>query len=160
MRVSRGANKNFFAIKLFNFCDLKTEQRFLLQVELNISIKELTSLIDSLCDFLITFDQASKCILIPLPKLKVEIGHINSKDNLFAHCYNGIIEHLDRQIRLSFRFRNNNSCRFSIKMFELHGNHFMITEVVNLNHCEIRHLCKNRSYVANKCEVIESIYDV
>ena len=70
---------------------------------------------ESLRDFLKTFDQASKCIQIPLPKSKVEIGSIKSKDNLFVHYYNDIIEHPNRPIRLSFRFGNNNSCVFSMK---------------------------------------------
>ena len=46
----------------------------------------------------ITFDQASKCIQIPLPKPKVEIGYTKSRDNLFAHHYNDNIEHSSRQI--------------------------------------------------------------
>ena len=117
VRVSRGSNKKSFAIKLFQFCDLKTEQLYILQEELNISKKELTCLVDNLSDFLKTFDQASKCIQIPLPEPKVEIGSTKSKDNLFAHYYNDIIEHPSRQIRLSFRFGNNNSCVFSIKTF-------------------------------------------
>ena len=160
VRVSRGSNKKSFAIKLFQFCDLKTQQRYILQEEVNISKKELTCLVDNLRDFLKTFDQASKCIHIPLPKPEVEIGSTNSKDNLFAHHYNDIIEHPNRQIRLSFRFENNNSCVFSLKKFELHGNQFILTEIVNLNHREIYHLYKNRYYVANKCEIIESNYNV
>ena len=31
VRVSRGSNKKSFAIKLFQFCDLKTQQRYILQ---------------------------------------------------------------------------------------------------------------------------------
>ena len=122
VRVSRGSNKKSFAIKLFQFCDLRTQQRHILQEEVKISKGELTCLVDSLRDFLITFDQASKCIEIPLLKPKVEIGSTKSKDNLFAHYYNDILEHPNRQIRLSFRFGNNNSCVFSIKKFELHFN--------------------------------------
>ena len=160
VRVSRGSNKNSFAIKLFQFCDLKTQQRYTLQEEVNISKRELTCLVDNLRDFLKTFEQASKCIQIPLPKPKVEIGSTKSKDNLFAHHYNDIIEHPNRQIRLSFRFGNNTSCVFSLKMFELHGNQFILTEIVNLNHREIHHLYKNRYYVANKCEIFESNYNV
>ena len=151
VRVSRGSNKKPFAIKLFQFCDLKTQQSYILQEEVNISKRELTCLVDNLRDFLKTFDQASKCIQIPLPKPKVEIGSTKSKDNLFAHHYNDIIEHPNRQIRLSFRFGNNNSCVFSLKKFELHCNQFILTEIVNLNHREIHHLYKNRYYVANKC---------
>ena len=71
---------------------------------MNISKKELTCLVDSLRDFLKTFDQASKCIQVPLPKPKVEIGPTKSRDNLFVHYYNDIIEHPIRQIRLSFLF--------------------------------------------------------
>ena len=160
VRVSRGSNKKSFAIKLFQFCDLKTQQRYILQEEVNISKRELTCLVNNLRDFLKIFDQASKCLQIPLPKPKVEIGSTKSKDNLFVHHYNDIIEHLNRQIRLSFRFGNNNSCVFSLKKFELHGNQFFRTEIVNLNHREINHLYKNRYYVANKCEIIESNYNV
>ena len=108
MRVSRGSNKKSFAIKLFQFCDLKTQQRYILE-EVNISKRELTCLVGNLRDFLKTFDQASKCMQIPLPKFKVDIGSTKSKDNLFAHDYNDIIEHPNRQIRLSFQFGNNNS---------------------------------------------------
>ena len=160
VRVSRGSNKKAFAFKLFQFCHLKTQQRYILQEEVNISKRELTCFVDNSRDFLKTFDQASRCIQIPLPKPKVEIGSTKSKDNLFVHHYNDIIEHPDRQIRLSFRFGNNNSCVFSLKKFELHGNHVILTEIVNLNHLEIHHLYKNRYYVANKCEIIESNYNV
>ena len=127
---------------------------------MTISKKELTCLVDNLRDFLKTFDQANKGIQIPLPKPKVGIGSTKSKDNLFANHYNDIIEHPNRQIRLSFRFGNNNSCVFSLKKFELDGNQFILTEIVNLNHREIHHLFQTRYYVANKCEIIESNYNV
>ena len=116
VRVSRDSNKKPFAIKLFQFCDLKTQQRYILQEEVNIFKRELTCFVDNLRDFLKTFDQASKCIHVPLPKPKVEIGSTKSKDNLFAHHYNDIIEHPSRQIRLSFRFGYNNSCVFPSKI--------------------------------------------
>ena len=160
VRVSRSSNEKSFAIKLLQFCDLRTQQRQILQEEVNTSKGELTCLVDSLRNFLKTFDQASKCIQIPLSKPKVEIGSTKSKDNLFAHYYNDIIEHPNRQIRPSFRFGNNNSCVFPIKKFELHGNQFILTEIVNLNHRETHHLYKNRYYAAKKCEKFESNYDV
>ena len=127
---------------------------------MNISKRELTCLVDNLREFLKTFDQASESIQIPLPKPKVEIASTKSKNNLFAHYYNDIIEHPNRQIRLSFRFGNNISCVFSLKKFELHGNQFILTEIVIVNHREIHHLYKNRYYVANKCEIIESNYNL
>ena len=126
---------------------------------MNNSKGELTCLVDSLRDFLKNFDWASKCIQIPLPKLKFEIGSTKSKDSFFAHYYNDIIEHPIRQIQLSFRFGNYNSCVFSIKKFEIHRNQIIPTEINNLNHREVHHLYKNRSYVANNCEISESIYN-
>ena len=42
VRVSRGSNKKSFTIKLFQFCDLKTQQRYILPEEVNISKRELT----------------------------------------------------------------------------------------------------------------------
>ena len=102
-------------MKLFQACDLKTQQRDIFQKEVNISKRELTCLADNLRDFLKTFDQASKCIQVPLPKLRVEIGSTKSKDNLFAHHYSDIVEHPNRQIRLSFRFPFSDSCVFSIE---------------------------------------------
>ena len=123
---------------------------------MNIFKRELTCLVDNLRDFLKTFGQASKSVQIPLPKPKVEIGSTKSKDNLFAQNYNDILVHPNRQIRLSFQFGNNNSCVNSLKKFKLHGNQFILTEIVNLNHRGIHLLYKNRYYVANKCEIIES----
>ena len=122
VRVSRGSNKKSFAIKLIQFCDLETQQRYILQEKVTISKRELTGLVDSLCDFLKTLDHASKCIQVPLPKHKVEIGSTKSKENLFAPFYNDIIEHPNRQIRSWFQFGNNNSFVFCIKKFELHDN--------------------------------------
>ena len=155
MRVGRGSKKISFAIKFFQSCYLKAQQRYILQEEVNISKRKLTSLVDSLRIFLRTFDHASKCIQIPLRKPRVEIGYTKWKYNLFAYYYNDILEHPNRQIRLQFRFGNKTSCVFSIKKFELRGNQFNFREIVNLNHCENHHFYKNRRYVANKCEIIE-----
>ena len=78
VRVSLGSNKKSFAIKLFHFCDIKTQQRSILQQEVNVSKREITCLVDSLRDFLKTFDHASKCIQIPRfpygsPKLRLDL---------------------------------------------------------------------------------------
>ena len=52
---------------LFHFCDLKTQQGYIIQEKMKISKRELTCLVDSLRDFLNFFDHAGKCIQIPLP---------------------------------------------------------------------------------------------
>ena len=160
IRVSKGSNKKSFAFKVFHFCDSKLQQRFSLKEEVSISINEIESLLDSLGEFLKSFDQANKVLQIPLPKPKFEIGFTKAKDELFSHCYKEIVEHLSRQIRLSFRFEKNKSCVFFIEKFEHYGDHFILTEVVNLGYREIKHLYKNRFFVAYKCNIFQSKYDV
>ena len=105
--VSKGSNKKSFAFKVFHFCDSKLQQRFILKEEVSFSKKEIESLLDSLGEFLKVFVQANKVSQIPLPKLKFEIRFTKAKDELFSHCYKDIVEHLNRQIRLLFRFREN-----------------------------------------------------
>ena len=121
---------------------------------------KIESLLDSLGEFLKTFDQANKVSVIPLPKPKFEIGFTKAKDELFSHCYKDIVEHLNRQIQISFLFEQNNTCVFSIKKFEHYGDQFILTEVVNLGYREIKHLYKNRYFVAYKCDIFQSNYDV
>ena len=158
--VSKGSNRKSFEFKVFHFCDSKLQQRFILKEEVSISKKEFESLLDSLGEFLKAFDQANKVSEIPLPKPKFEIGFTKAKDELFSHCYKDIIENLNRQIRLSFRFRKNKTCVFSIKKFEQYGDQFILTEVVNLSYREIKHFYKNRFFVAYKCDIFESNYNV
>ena len=160
VRVSKGSNKKSFAFKVFHFCDSKLQQRFILKEEVSISKNEIESLLDSLGEFLKAFDQANKVSQIPLPKPKFEIGFTKAKDELFTHCYKDIVEHLNRQIRLSFRFEKNKTCVFSIKKFEHYGDQFILTEVVNLGYREIKHLYKSRFFVAYKCNIFQSNYDV
>ena len=160
VRVSKGSNKKFFAFKVFHFCASKLQQRFILKEGVSISKKELESLLDSLGEFLKAFDQANKVSQIPLPKSKFENGFAKAKDELFIQCYKDIAEHLNRQIRISFRFEKNKTCVFSIKKFEHYGDHFIPTEVVNLDYRENKHLYKNRFFVAYKCDIFESNYNV
>ena len=158
--ISKGSNKKSFAFKVFHFCDSKLQQRFILKEEVNISKKEIESLLDSLGQFLKAFDEANKVSQIPLPKLKFETGFTKGKDELFSHCYKDIVKHLNKQIRLSFRFQKNKTCVFSIKKFEQYSDQFILTEVVNLSYREIKHLYKNRFFVAHKCDNFESNYNV
>ena len=160
VRVRKGSNKIIFAFKLFQLCDSKTQQRHILQEVVHISKGYLSLLVDSLRGFLNFFDEASKFLKFPLPKLKIEIGSTKLKTNLFAHYSNDFIEHPYSHNRFSFRFGNNKSCVFSIKKFKLHGNQFINTEIVNLNHFENPLLFENHFYVANKFEISESNYDV
>ena len=160
VRVSKGSSKKSFAFKVFRFCDSNLQQRFILEQEVSIFKKEIESLLDSLGEFLNAFDQAKKVSQIPLPKPKFEIGFTKAKDEQFSHCYKDIVEHLNRQIRLSFRFENNNTCVFSINKFEHYDDQFILTDVVNLGSREIKHLYKNRFFVIHKCDIFESNYNV
>ena len=145
---------------MFQFCDSKLQQRFILREEVSFSEKEINSLLNSLGEFLEAFDQANKVSQIPLPKPKFEIGFTKAKDELFTHCYKDIAEHLNIQIRISFRLEENKTCVFSIKKFEHYGDQFILTEVANLGYREIKQLYKNRYLVAYKCDIFESNYNV
>ena len=160
VRVSTGSNEKSFAFRIFHFCHSKLKQRFILKEEVSISKKEIESLLDSLGEILKAFEQANKLSQIPLPKPKFEIGFTKAKDQLFNHCYKYKVEHLKKQIRLSFRFEKNKTCVFSIKKFEHYGDQFILTKVVNLGYREIKHLYKNRFFVAYKCNIYQSNYDV
>ena len=141
------------------FCDSNLQLRFIPKEDVSISKKEIESLLDSLGEFLKAFDQANKVSHFPLPNLNFEIGYTKAKCELFSHCYKDIVEHLNRQIRLSFRFEKNKTCVFSIKKFEEYGE-YILTEVVNLGYREIKHLSKNRFFVAYKYEFFESNYNL
>ena len=112
---------------------------------MNISKRELSSLIDSLRDFPKFFDKASKCSQSSLPQIKIEIGSINSKDNPFAQYCTVIPEHLKRHFSLSLRFGNNNSSDFIITKIEIHAINFFpkkfsiltITEVTTSTRTDI-----------------------
>ena len=160
VRVSKGSNKKSFAFKVFQFCDSKLQQRFILKEEGSISKNGIESLLDTLGGFLKSFDQANKVSQIPLPEPKIENAFTKAKDELFRHCYKDIAEHLNRQIRISLRFEKNKTCFFSIKKFEHYGDQFIITEVVNLGYREIKQLYKNRFFVTYKCNIFQNNYDV
>ena len=102
--VGKGSKRKSFAFKVFQVCDSKLQQRFILKEEVSICKKEIECLLDRLGEFLKAFDQANRVSQIPFPKPKFEIGFTKAKDELFSHCYKDIVEHLNRQIRLSFRF--------------------------------------------------------
>ena len=74
VRVSKGSNKNLFAIKVFKFCDLKAHQRSFLEEEISITIKELAAVLNRLRHFLKQYDRARKATLYPLSKPLQEIG--------------------------------------------------------------------------------------
>ena len=158
IRVRKLSNKKSFASNVFHFCDSKLPQRFILKKEVSISKKEIESLLDSLGEFVKAFDQANKVSQTPLPKPKFEIVLTKAKDELFSHCYKDIVERLNRQIRLSFWFDKNKTCDFSIKKFEHYGDQFILTEVVNLSIRKVKHLYKNRFFVASKCDNFERTY--
>ena len=84
VRVSKSSDNEPFTFKLFYFCDSMTQQLYIFREEVNTSKRELSSWINSLCDFVKTFDKESKCLQIPLTKPKTEIGSTKSENNLFA----------------------------------------------------------------------------
>ena len=152
--------KNLLPSKCFNFAIRKYSSHLLSRKNSAFTKKEIEPLLDSLGEFLKAFDQANKVSQIPLPKPKFEIGFTKAKDELFSYCYREIAEHLNRQIRLSFRFQKNRTCVFSIKTLEPYGDQFILTEVVNLITAKSNISTRNVFFVAHKCDIFESNYNV
>ena len=48
VRVSESSNKKFFAFELFQFCNLKTQQRFFVEGKVSVSLKELAAILNIL----------------------------------------------------------------------------------------------------------------
>ena len=107
-------------MKLFQFCNLESQQRFILEEEVSVSLEKLEAIANTLRQFLKQYDRAVKFpALYPLPKPKEEIGFTLCKDELFAQFFQDIKEPCIRQIRLSFCFERNEECCLSIKSFKL-----------------------------------------
>ena len=148
VRVSKGSNKKNFTFKLFQFCNLKIQQRFIFEEEVSVPLRELAAILNTVSQFLKQYDKTVKFpALYLLPKPKQETGFFFFKDEFFAHYFQDIKEHCNRQIRLSFRFERNKDCCFSIKKFEIVGEQNVLTEIMNLRHCE-------------ECGIFDSKYDI
>ena len=118
IRVSKRSNKKIFVFKLFQFCNLKNQQRFIPEDEVSVSLKEFAVIFISLRPFLKQYDRTVKFpALYPFSKPNQEIGFSLFKEELFAHYFQDTKEPCIRQIRLSFRFERNKECCFSIKKF-------------------------------------------
>ena len=114
-RVSKGSNKMSFAIKLFNLCDMKTQQHYILLKGVKVFQRKLGSSVDSLRGFHIYFDVADRCLQISIPKHKIEVGYTKSNNNVFVQYFRVTLEHPNRQIGWSFRLENHKICVFPIE---------------------------------------------
>ena len=140
---------------------MKNQQGFVLEEEVSVSIKELAAILNTLRQFSKQNDKTVKFPAVyPLPKPKQEIGFTLLKDELFAHYFQDIKDYCNSQICLSFRFERNKECCFCIKKFQIVGEQNVLTEIINLRHCEMYSLYKNRYYIASKCGIFESNYNV
>ena len=161
VRVSKGSNKKIFAFKLFQFCNLKNQQRFIFEEEVSVSLEELAAILNTFRQFLKQYDKTVKFpALYLLPKPKQEIGFTLFEDEFFALYFQDIKEHCKRQIRLPFRFERNKQCCFSIKKFKIVGEQNVLTEIINLRHCEVYSLYKNCYCIASSCGIFDSTYDI
>ena len=69
VRVSKVSNKKTFAFKLFQFCNLKNQQRFIHEDEVLVSLKELAAILNTLRQCLKKYDKTVKFpTWYPLPK--------------------------------------------------------------------------------------------
>ena len=142
-RVSEGSSEKEFVTKLFENCDLKTHQRYIQQEGMKISKKELSSLVNSLREFLKIFDEASERTRIPVTIPK---KNLLSKDKRFSLLKTIKIQ-LNIQMSKIVNFADSGPTILASvpsRIFELHGNPFKVTPIVNPNYRRTHHLDKNR----------------
>ena len=120
VRVSKGSIKKIFAFELFQFCNLKNQQRVFLEEEVTVSLKELAAILNTLRQFLKQYDKTVKFpALYTLAKPKQEIRFNLFKDELYPHYFQDIKEHCNRQIRLFFILSVTKSVVSPSKNFKL-----------------------------------------
>ena len=91
VRVGKGSNKKNFAFNFFQICNLKNQQRLILEEELSVSLKEVAAILNTLCQFFKQYDKAVKFPLpTPLIKPKQEVGFTLFKDERFPHYFQDI----------------------------------------------------------------------
>ena len=81
-RVSKGSNTKIFAFKPFQFFNFKNQQRFILEEEVSVSLKNFAAILIIVRQFLEQYDKTVKFRgLHPLPKPKQELGFTSLKTN-------------------------------------------------------------------------------
>ena len=124
---------------------MKNQQRFILEEEVSVSLKELAAFLNTLRQFLKQYDKVVTFpALHPLPKPTQEIGFTLFQNELFAYYFPDIKEHCNRQIRLDFRFQCNKECCLFIKKLKIVGERNVLTEIINLRHCGVYRFYEKR----------------
>ena len=111
---------------------------------MNFSKKEIRSLIGSLINFFQGFDNTSKCLEKPLPKPNFTTGFAKSEDIIFPHYFKHNIERSADNFFCRSVLKTNLESFFFIHKFEKHGNHFILSKLVGLNHVESYHVYEKR----------------
>ena len=100
VRFRKISNKIIFVFKLFQFCNLKNQQRFILEEEVSVSLEELAAILNTLRQFLKQCEISAKFPFYPLPKSK-HIGSTLFKTNSL-HIFSKTIKNImtDRYVFL------------------------------------------------------------
>ena len=151
VRLSKTSNKKSFDLKVFKFDCSTIQQKYSLSEEITLTRRELGVVLDCLNDFLVQFEAARQSNYYSLPTPKAPIGYTFLKDDLFCHHIHEIRKHSKRHIRLSFRLELNKDWIFSFKKFTLTDSEFLLEEIIDLRHSEVKSLLSNRKFIRSTC---------
>ena len=151
VRLSKTSNKNSFNFKVFKFDCSTIQQKYSLSEEITLTRRELGVVLDCLNDFLLQFEAARQSNYYSLPTPKAPIGYTFLKDDLFCQHIHEITEHSKRHIRLSFGLELNKDWIFSFKKFTLTDSEFLLEEIIDLRHSEVKSLLSNRKFIRSTC---------
>ena len=151
VRLSKTSNKNSFNLKVFKFDCSTIQKKYSLSEEITLTRRELGVVLGCLNDFLLQFEAARQSNYYSLPTPKAPIGYTFLKDDLFCHHIHEIREHSKRHIRLSFRLHLNKDWIFSFKKFTLTDSEFLLEEIIDLRHSEVKSLLSSRKFIRSTC---------
>ena len=149
VRLSKTSNKNSF--NLFKFDCSTIQQKDSLSEEITLTKRELGVVLDCLNDFLLQFEAARQSNYYSLPTPKAPIGYTFLKDDLFCHHIHEIREHSKPHIRLSLGLELNKDWIFSFKKITLTDSEFLLEEIIDLRHSEVKSLLSNRKIIRSTC---------
>ena len=151
VRLSKTSNKNSFNLKVFKFDCSKIQQKYSFSEEFTLTRRELGVVLDCLNHSSIQFEAARQSNYYSLPTPKAPIGDTFLTDDLYCHHIHEIREHSKRHIRLSFRLKLNKDWIFSFEKFTVTDSEFLLEEIIDLRHSEVKSLQSNQKFVRSMC---------
>ena len=119
---------------------------------MSVSLKELAATLNNLRQFLKRYDKTRKSPFCLHTNQSKRLVLIYLKTNSL-HIFSRTLKNTATHRCVFFRLERNEEYCFSIKKVQIVGEQNILTEIINLRHCEVHSLNKNGNYIASKCGI-------